>query len=482
MRLEDMREEFPKMPESMRQMIEQEVKEQVKIAAYSRKKKKGMAHRMLIASMVAALALATTVCAGVVYQMHNQKVGKYGVKTQIEGPQTVAGSTEGKEKEVTGYVRLEASYLPDGMVQSEEGKYSFEDNYAQGGISMLVYKLTPGEAISDIENTGIAMSEETQIGGRPAVYMEEAEGEESAASAKKLYVIYAEYNYLLEMFIFPDVSKDEAFQIAEGISITPTEETDGANVMQVCDWNESGNEAEKGEEVTESDVRISFPKSEMKNMHTIGEEFSLEQNGNEETPGLTATISDVQLFDNIRILPESMLVEDTKAAFDENGNLLPMEVKYIKSGDGINTIDEVVDMKEIPMKIVYVTVEYKNNGNTTLSNVMFNGGIAFLTERGNEMQFDGYTNEKPEAGDTWDYVDEDYVGFGQEHYLMDVYGGERHNNYIDTLKSGETVIVHMAFKVPEEKLSEMYLTLSNCGGSYYYDATSMELGYVDIRR
>ena len=148
-----------------------------------------------------------------------------------------------------------------------------------------------------------------------------------------------------------------------------------------------------------------------------------------------------QCSDNIRILPENMLGEDTKAAFDENGNLLPMEVKYIKSGDGINTIDEVVDTKEIPMKIVYVTVDYKNNGDTTLSDIMFNGGIAFLTERGNEMQFDGYTDEKPKAGDTWDYVNEDYVGFGQEHYLMDVYGGERHNNYIDTLKPGETVTV-----------------------------------------
>ena len=217
-------------------------------------------------------------------------------------------------------------------------------------------------------------------------------------------------------------------------------------------------------------------------MHAIGEEISLEQNGNEETPGLTAMISDVELSDNIRILPENMIEEDIKEAFAENGNLLPMEVKYIRSGDGIQAVDEVVETKEVPMKIIYVTVNYKNNGDTTLSDVMFNGGIAFLTERGNEMQFDSYTDEMPKAGDTWDYVNADSVGFSQEVYLMDVYGGERHNNYIDTLKPGETVTVHMAFKVPEEKLSEMYLTLSNYGGSYYYDETSLELGYVDIRQ
>ena len=61
-----------------------------------------------------------------------------------------------------------------------------------------------------------------------------------------------------------------------------------------------------------------------------------------------------------------MLEDDTKAAFDTDGNLLPMKVEYLKSGDGINTVDEVVETKEIPMKIVSVTVDYKNNGKTAL--------------------------------------------------------------------------------------------------------------------
>ena len=126
MRLEDMREQFPKMPESMKQMIEQEVAVQIgqeenqtrqdmsaeqnqqdkgnyntKVVTYKKRKKKNMAHRMLVASMVAALALATTVCAGVAYQMHNEKVGKYGLKTQIEGPQTAAESTENTADQTT---------------------------------------------------------------------------------------------------------------------------------------------------------------------------------------------------------------------------------------------------------------------------------------------------------------------------------------------------------------------------------------------
>ena len=279
------------------------------------------------------------------------------------------------------------------------------------------------------------------------------------------------------------MTKEEAFQIAEGVSITPTEETSGENVMQVCSWNDMENEAGKGEpEADESETLMTFPKEKMKNIHLIGGEISLDQNGIEATPGLTAIVSDVTISDNISSLSENMLEDDTKAAFDTDGNLLPMKVEYLKSGDGINTVDEVVETKEIPMKIVSVTVDYKNNGKTALSNVMFNGGIALLAEYGENMQFDAYMNEKPGTGDIWDCVNEESIGFSQEVYLSDVHGGERHNNYINTINPGETVTVRMAFKVPEEKLNEMYFTLSNYGGSHFYDETSLQLGYVDIRQ
>ena len=144
--------------------------------------------------------------------------------------------------------------------------------------------------------------------------------------------------------------------------------------MQVCSWNDMENEAGKGEpETDESETLMTFPKEKMKNIHLIGGEISLDQNGIEATPGLTAIVSDVTISDNISSLSENMLEDDTKAAFDTDGNLLPMKVEYLKSGDGINTVDEVVETKEIPMKIVSVTVDYKNNGKTALSNVMFNG-------------------------------------------------------------------------------------------------------------
>ena len=76
-----------------------------------------------------------------------------------------------------------------------------------------------------------------------------------------------------------------------------------------------------------------------------------------------------------------MLDADAMKAFDADGNLLPMKLEYIKSGDGINTTDEVVETETLPQKIVYATVKYENNGTETLDDIMYNGGIAFLEEK-----------------------------------------------------------------------------------------------------
>lgn len=499
MRLEDRKDTFPKMPEEIKKMIEKEVavqiksrqeesmnpehtrqsgkmEENAKIIKY-RRKKKDIVRRMLVASMAAALALATTVGAGVVYQMHNEKVGKYGVKTKIEGQQTAETENLGAK---TDYVELTTSYLPDGMVQTEEGKYSFEDNYMEGGISMVVYRLPQNEKVDDLLSTDVAESEELEVGGRPAVYLEKV-----SSAAKKLYVIYAEHGYMLEMFAFPDVTKDEMIRIAEGLTVVPSEKTEGNCVMQLCDWNQTEEAEEKGEPVdSDSDREFSFDKTKMENTHAIGESINMEHAGIDNMPGLTATVTSVELSDNSSILADGMLDADAMKAFDADGNLLPMKLAYIKSGDGINTTDEVVKTETLPQKIVYVAVKYENNGTETLHDIMYNGGIAFLEEKGSQMQFADYflLSDEEKASIGCDYRELERVGFSQEVYLSDVTGGERNNNYINELKPGESVTIHFAFKIPEEKLGEMYLTLSNTGGVYSYDETSLAVGYVDIRQ
>ena len=79
MKLENMNQEFPKMPDAMRKMIEQEVEQQLQ-----KKTGKFTGRRVMIAVLAATLAMVTTAFAGVLYRMKNEQVGTYAVKKKQE--------------------------------------------------------------------------------------------------------------------------------------------------------------------------------------------------------------------------------------------------------------------------------------------------------------------------------------------------------------------------------------------------------------
>ena len=88
MNIENMEQEFPKMPQSMRDMIEKEVEKQVKVTPqrgyFSLKK-------AVVASLAATFVLGTTIFAGTkLYRMSSSPQGNYGMTNKIE--KTVYGN------------------------------------------------------------------------------------------------------------------------------------------------------------------------------------------------------------------------------------------------------------------------------------------------------------------------------------------------------------------------------------------------------
>lgn len=72
--------------------------------------------------------------------------------------------------------------------------------------------------------------------------------------------------------------------------------------------------------------------------------------------------------------------------------------------------------------LALATVKYENNGTETLHDIMYNGGIAFLEEKGSQMQFADYflLSDEEKASTGCDYRELERVGFSQEVYLSDV--------------------------------------------------------------
>lgn len=482
MRLEDMKDSFPKMPDSMRKMVENEVKKQIKVVPA---KHHFTVKKAAIASLVAAMALGTTAFAGVkLFQMKKEQIGNYGLTTKIEQSTTTEQTTALAETVTVPRVSLEVAYLPDGMVQMEEGKYSYEATPYQGGISLVFYGMDLGDDAFEVLDTDVVSSEAIQVGTHDGVYLQFQNSiDEKILFNQRIYVSYPELHYVMEMYVGEDVTREEAIKIAEGVTLTATDSNE--NAIQTYTWSdyvESKKEDKQLQESDEFELKLSASAAELEQIHAIGDSFSVQTFSGEDEASLQVKVQDVQVLDNISVLDEAYVEEELRQAVDQNGVLKDATINYVKSGDGINSVDETIETKTVPQKLVYATIEYTNMGETDLKDILYYISLVKLKKQGDCYQI--YEGKMPEDGAAWDKaVDAGSSSLlSQEMYYYDVRGGERGNNYISELKIGETKTIHVGFIVKEDELQYMYLNADPQGGAYEITESMLTTGLVDIRK
>lgn len=471
MEFKHLKQDFPKMPEEIKTMIENEVKKQLKTEPQTHRSKKTV-RKTLALSLAAVMLCGLTVFAGAgLYRMQRQQTGEHGVSVRIESSEGT-----GEASFTIPDVKLEVGYLPDGMVRTEHGKYSFEDHLALGGISMVFYRMDTGNDQFELRHEDVVLSEEFSAGGYQGIYLEYPHlSEEEVSFNQRIYVAYTDVHYVMEMYAASDVSREEALKIAEHVKLIPTEDKTDQELVTAQNWSDYQNIPEQSDTQTGEEYQTitSVASEKMQNTHVTGDRFQT------STPGLSVKVSDVQIADDLSLLDASLIDEDLKKEVDENGKLRPATIQYIKKGDSDSLSQETASRKA-PQKLVYTTVEYANTGTETLTDVLFFGSLMRITEVGGQMQI--VQDERPADGDAWDMaVNHGLSGFHDMLYY-DVRGGERNNNYIACMQPGEIVTVHMAWVVMEEELDTLYLNLDPSGGSYEFTDSSLQIGYVDIRR
>ncbi|MEY8389921.1 DUF4367 domain-containing protein [Lachnospiraceae bacterium 45-W7] len=477
MRLEDIKYDFPKMPKEMRDMIEREVEKQIKVEQPQFAKNRRRTGRIAAASLAAVMLCGTTVFAGVgIYRMQQEKVGAHGVNVSISGDTentSDSGAMVETQKTLTiPNVKLEVGYLPEGMVKTEHGKYSYENARNKGGVSMAFFRMDNGDDKFQVQHGDVAASEDISVNGHDAVYLQYPNlYEEDITFNQRIYVAFTDVHYVMEMYVASDVSKEEAVKIAEGVKLVPTEDLKDEDLVVAQNWSEYQEHADEAQSV-EYVSKASISKEEMKNTHKIGDSLSLGE-------GLEAKVSKVQVADDIGLLDASLLDEDFKKEVDENGKLRPATIQYVKDG-GMDNLSEEVKAREAAQKLVYATVEYTNTTQKEMTDVLFSADLPRIAEVDGKMQI--VEDEQPGEGEEWQRAINHGLSSFWEMTYYDVHGGERGNNYIASIKPGETVTVHVAWIVLEEELDNLYLNLDPSGGCYEFDDTSLATGYVDIRQ
>lgn len=411
-----------------------------------------------------AAAIAAAVCVGAAATAANQ-IYRMQLEKEKEYQANVGISIDAALPEEVAEVEIKVNYLPKGF--ELDSKKGIDHYYKNPEIADAGYMLGTPLLIDEADPLTVLFAKEAEtleINGREAVYVNQQNTANREWQDGTVYLVFEDVNRILGVTMWGYADKDELLKIAENIELVPT-----GNMVASADlphWSgliaqqkEDQAELEQLSELENESKKMTADGEAMKNLHQIGDIFTVKSyaNGDMTDITLSASVTDVQTADDLALLTEELIPEAWKELVGEDKTLMPVTLNYVKEGDGVNTLSEVVRTEEKPVKLVYVTVELTNTGDSAVENAYFFGWMQYLIEEDGVYRMYRYTD------DSYDYITD---GNGTDDWEMGYYdatGVAKDNNYMLEIQPQETKIVHMAWLVTEDDLDYMYLDLNGSG-------------------
>ena len=479
MRLDELKNDFPDIPDFVHDMIQEEVEKQVNssnITPMQRKSKLNRSiSRVAAAAAVCIIATSTVAYAGTkLYHMYLEKQGNYGTLTTIKSDEN---SEDVKLPEEIHEISVTSNYIPEGM-EWTVGRYKlgYKDALDKAGITIDTVLMDKKSLDKSLLDRNVIESENHVFGSYDGIYLKYNTINGENSFDQRIYLLCPEEYRVLTLYIGNTISKEEAYKFAENLVITEEDEMiKTADMITWSDIIEPTVYADKIDVTTNGQLPI----------RQIGEAFNLDSyaednNGNNiTTDKVTACVDKVQIADNLQLLDSDKIPKAWKTAVDANGKLVQNHLSYIKKGDGVNNLDSVVREENMDQKLLFLTVTYTNISEEELNHMLYLGTLIALSK-----QNDGtYTIYMPgtEAGEDYDYYTSDSVAKTAEMTycsVQDDYGEGK--NYIPSLKPGESVQVNMAWIVNEKDIKNLYLNLNGTGGCYEITENMRHTGVVYV--
>ena len=491
MRLEDLKDQYPKTPGFISEMIEKEVEKQIhtqKSTGCGRKKKQVWTlGRTATAAAVACVLIGTGAYAAVNayrnYHMNLEQKGSYRVVTGVT-VDTENQTTEALPDQIAE-IKIATSYIPEGMEWKDERHLDYINTDNKGGFSFASVLIGDGNLKEGLTDTSVEESEQTTFGEHEGVYLKYHTVKEETHFNQRIYLLCPEEERVVILYIGSDVSKEEAYKVAEGITLEKTGEMVSTGELE--DWNtyiqlQNGELTEGGEKINETEESIV---ENLPHIYTTGEDIrndsTLAQDSEEnyiESKDVSVKVDNIQVEDELSSLDAKYIPDSWKNMTDANGKLKDNEASYVKRGDGVNTLDEVVRTENFPAKLVCATLTFTNQGTQDLSNVHYYIEMALLDQTENGYQRYDY---EAQSGEDYDYVEWNgalSLDGGMQYYDSQ---NEIGKNYISSLAAGESAQVNVAWIVNEEDLGRMYLEVSGSGTDLTEEDAEQAV-LVDVRQ
>ena len=311
MKFEDMKKDIPETPEFIHTMIQNEVKKQLQDTqvVHIQKRKKWIGTKVAAAAAVCILATSTIAYAGVkLYHMFLERQGTYstavGIKTddnnrKIDLPEKIHD------------IDIAAGYIPEGMEWIDKWHLEYPDHSRTGGFSFA------------------------------SAFLDENDLAEDGSFNQRIYLLCPDVYRVITVYIGDDITKEDAIKVAENLVITENDteiETAG-----MATWSEMVSP----EELSSEGTLISVEDDKLP-VYQIGEEFDMSAVGEDnhgnylEADKISVCVDSVQVADDLQLLDQNRIPEEWKTTVGADGKIINNTLSYIKSGDGVNTLDKIL--------------------------------------------------------------------------------------------------------------------------------------------
>ncbi|RHW43300.1 anti-sigma factor [Neobacillus notoginsengisoli] len=421
-------------------------------------------NRILIAAACLLIGIPTTALGAV--KVYDMMVQKQNYEVNV----SVTNSAKNNDK----WYKLKLNYLPENMVPIDSSgmKYSFKDNFANGGFSFILWRLGKN---SEFQTLYSSKYEEKEINGRKAVIVNKETGNPNVVFNRKVYLLFEKEGIMLESFIANDVSEEQMMNVLENLSIEPTSEEFAS---YFADYDES-----YFEEVSKPVESKVIPlKKDSKQLFKVGQKVpvtfnQVDSDGKSKNIKLEYMIEKVEIFDSIQDINQENFNElglnilKQSKVLDDKKNLLSYKRNEYEVGNGKDSIDELVKSKKVNVKFVYLTTTVKNIGKQATEEIYMHPSLQELKSDQKGWNYAGKVG-----------IAEESIMTGEVDYLEPHGTGKSFYN-IGLIQPGETREVKLGYFVDEDKLDSIFLDAFNYSGSgENEDLNSKNHWWIDIRQ
>ena len=193
---------------------------------------------------------------------------------------------------------------------------------------------------------------------------------------------------------------------------------------------------------------------------------------------ISVCVDSIQIADDLQLFDQDHVPEKLLAEVGEDGKLIDNTLSYVKSGDGINSVDEIVKTENVKQKLIYATVTYTNRSDEEITHMLYLGSLMLLKHENGIYEIYDPGDQSGNGFDRVIWSGGEKTPEMQYYSVSEDYGNG--GNYISSLKPDESVQVDMAWIVNESDLDHMYLNINGDGAAYEFSDATLKMGLVDI--